>query len=134
MSKNPKTTKKEDLNFIKIRLRDEKKMIGLKEYEFDPKLGTKQVRGRTSKNTGYVIQSFELPLEYLGLTVNSDRKEVLEMLNNPDKIPHKKLSEFIKKIIDIYDEIKEERNKFQYKTKRFKRKRKVPEPKKQQTA
>ena len=134
MPKHPKKTKEEDLNFITVRIREDKQMIATKKYEFDSKLGVKQYRGKEKKDTGYVLQAFELPLEYLGLTVNSNRKEVLELLNNPSKIPHRKLGEFIKKIIDTYDEIKEERNKFQYKTKRHKRKRKMPQPKQQQTA
>ncbi|MHA1377663.1 MAG: hypothetical protein ACTSRG_04675 [Candidatus Helarchaeota archaeon] len=109
-------------------------MISLKTSEFDPKIGYSQVRGKESKETGFVIQSFQLPLEYLGLNVDTERKKVVEVLNHPELIPHKKLSDFLKKIIDTYEEIKEERGKFEYKTKRFKRKRKTPQPKKQQTA
>ncbi len=134
MPKRPKKVKEEDLNFITIRIRNEKKMIGLKQYDFDPKLGVKQIRGKMDKDTGYVIQSFQVPLEYLGLNVDSDNKDILEILNNPEKITYKKLSGFIRKIIDTYEDIKDERGKFQYKTKRNKRKRKIPQPKKQQTA
>ncbi|MHA1382917.1 MAG: hypothetical protein ACTSR3_04065 [Candidatus Helarchaeota archaeon] len=132
--KRQKKEKQEELNFITIRIRNEKKMRDLRKSEFDPKIGYSQVRGRESKETGFVIQSFRVPLEYLGLKVNSERKKVLNVLNNPELIPHKKLSEFVRKIIDTYEEIKEERNKFEYKTKRFKRKKKVPQPKQQQTA
>ena len=134
MSKLPKKVKEEDLNFITIRIRDGKKMIGLRKSEFDTKLGVKQIRGKMDKDTGYVIQSFQVPLEYLGLDINSGKKSVVEILNDPKKIKNKKLEEFISKIIDTYEEIKEERGKFQYKTKRNKRKRKIPQPKKQQTA
>ncbi|MFX0136718.1 MAG: hypothetical protein ACFFDN_23985 [Candidatus Hodarchaeota archaeon] len=134
MPKHRKKVKEEDLNFITIRIRDEKKMIGLKEYDFDPKLGIKQIRGKMSKDTGYVIQSFQVPLEFLDLGLDTDKKEVVEILNNPEKITHKKLGEFIRKIIDTYEEVREERGKFQYKTKRHKRKKKMPQPKKQQTA
>ena len=109
-------------------------MTDLKETEFDSKIGYSQIKGKESKETGFVIQSFQVPLEYLGLTVDTDRKQVVEVLNNPEMVPHKKLGDFIRKIIDTYEDIKEERNKFEYKTKRFKRKRKTPQPKKQQTA
>ena len=132
--KRKKKKKDEELNFITIRIRNSKKMTDLKETEFDSKIGYSQLKGKESKETGFVIQSFQVPLEYLGLTVDTDRKQVVEVLNNPEMIPHKKLGEFIRKIIDTYEDIKEERNKFEYKTKRFKRKRKTPQPKKQQTA
>ncbi|MFX1451359.1 MAG: hypothetical protein ACFFCM_10980 [Promethearchaeota archaeon] len=134
MPKNPKKLKEEELNFITIRIRNEKKMINLKQYDFDPKLGIKQIRGKMDKDTGFVIQSFQVALEYLGLNVDSDKKEIIELLNEPEKITNRKLGTFIRKIIDTYEEIREERGKFQYKTKRNKRKRKIPQPKKQQTA
>ena len=35
MPKNPKKLKEEELNFITIRIRNEKKMINLKQYDFD---------------------------------------------------------------------------------------------------
>ena len=76
----------------------------------------------------WIIQSFKIPLKDLGFDKKSKQKDILKVLNEPYKIKNLKLKKYVTKIFDTYEGFKTDKKNF--KTVRFKRKRKQPEARK----
>ncbi len=92
------------------------------------KSGIVQIRALHPEEKRWVLQSFKIPLKALGFTKKSKQKEVLEILNSPFNVKDLNIKKYLLKILDNYEAFKTDRNNF--KTKRFKRKKKSPEAKK----
>ncbi|MHA1145953.1 MAG: hypothetical protein ACTSRW_14520 [Candidatus Helarchaeota archaeon] len=123
--------KKKKEKIVSIKVRDEKaQKLGQTKLTIDEKAGVGQIRAQT-KEKGWVLSSVQIPLSRLEL-LNSkpSSDEVLERLNNPHPLKNKYLKKYLQKLTDTYGEIERIRGKYNYKTHRYKRKKKQPEPKK----
>lgn len=117
-----------DDEMIIVKVRDVK---GQKLEQFrttTDKSGIVQIRGLHHEEKRWVLQSFKIPLKLLGFTKKSKQKEIMDVLNSPFRIKNQNIRKYLIKILDNYEAIKTDRKNF--KTKRFKRKKKSPEAKK----
>ncbi|NHI93868.1 MAG: hypothetical protein EAX96_15375 [Candidatus Lokiarchaeota archaeon] len=115
----------EEMIIVKIRDIKGQKLEQFKTLEKD---GIVEIRALHPEEKRWVIQSFKIPLKELGFDKKTKQKEILNLLNQPFTITNSKIKKFIIKIFDTYEGFQTDKKNF--KTKRFKRKRKTPEAKK----
>ena len=76
------------------------------------------------KASGWFLHSVHIPLKNLGLSYDSNDKEILEYLSNPNKITKSKpTKEYIEDILRKYIDILLEKKKHFFRTERFKKKK-----------
>lgn len=123
--------KKSKEKIVTVKIRDEKaQKLGQKKVQIDERTGVAQVRAQT-KEGSWVLASVQIPLSNLEIiNPKPSSSEVLERLNHPHAIQNKFLKKFLLKITDNYGEIEGVRGKLNFKTHRFKKKKKQPEAKK----
>ncbi|MHA1895452.1 MAG: hypothetical protein ACTSX4_13205 [Candidatus Helarchaeota archaeon] len=90
--------------------------------------GIIEIKALHPEEKRWVLQSFKIPLKKLGFNKKSKQKEILKLLNTPYKIKNLKIRKYVTKIFDTYEGFRTDKKDF--KTERFKRKRKTPEAKK----
>lgn len=77
-----------------------------------------------SDRKGWFLHSYHIPLQNIGLSDNSNNKEILELLNNPREITRNKATrDLMEEILRKFTEVLSERKKHYFKTKRFKKKK-----------
>jgi len=77
-----------------------------------------------SDRKGWFLHSYHIPLQNIGLSDNSNNKEILALLNNPREITRNKATrDLMEEILRKYTEVLSERKKHYFKTKRFKKKK-----------
>jgi len=77
-----------------------------------------------SDRRGWFLHSYHIPLQNIGLSDNSNNKEILALLNNPREITRNKATrDLMEEILRKYTEVLSERKKHYFKTKRFKKKK-----------
>ena len=77
-----------------------------------------------SDRKGWFLHSYHVPLQNIGLSENSNNKEILEILNNPREITSDKATkDLMEEILRKYTEVLSERKKHYFRTKRFKKKK-----------
>ena len=77
-----------------------------------------------SDRRGWFLHSYHIPLQNIGLSENSNNKEILALLNNPREITRNKATrDLLEEILRKYTEVLSERKKHYFKTKRFKKKK-----------
>ncbi|MBY9005498.1 MAG: hypothetical protein KGD63_01945 [Candidatus Lokiarchaeota archaeon] len=104
---------------ITIRLGKKKKLIDIKIRKEDSNI--LKVMGHEAEAKGWFLSSVHIPLKNLGLSNKTKNKEILQYLNNPEKIMSDKytknyLVELLKKYLDIQADSK---NHF-FRTERYK--------------
>ncbi len=76
------------------------------------------------KQTGWFLHSIHIPIKNLGLAPDSKNKEILEYLNEPNKITSSKPTrEYLEDILRKYVGILPEKKKHYFKTERYKKKK-----------
>lgn len=76
------------------------------------------------KQTGWFLHSIHIPIKNLGLDPDSKNKEILEYLNEPNKITSSKPTrEYLEDILRKYVGILPEKKKHYFKTERYKKKK-----------
>ena len=115
----------EEMIIIKIRDIKGQKLERFKTVEKD---GVIEIRALHPEEKRWVIQSFKIPKAGLGFDKDSKQKEILKLLNQPFNIKNPKFKKYLTKIFDTYEGFKTDKKNF--KTIRFKRKRKQPEARK----
>lgn len=75
--------------------------------------------------SGWFVRSYHIPLDNLALTLDSKKKEVLRLLNEPKKVFNRDTREVLEEILRRYEEILQGSGtgKFNFKTSRFKKKK-----------
>lgn len=75
--------------------------------------------------SGWFVRSYHIPLDNLVLTLDSKKKEVLRLLNEPKKVFNRDTREVLEEILRRYEEILQGSGtgKFNFKTSRFKKKK-----------
>jgi len=77
-----------------------------------------------SDRRGWFLHSYHIPLQNIGLSENSNNKEILALLNNPREITRNKATrDLMEEILRKYTEVLSERKKHYFSTKRFKKKK-----------
>ena len=115
----------DEMIIVKIRDIKAQKLERFKTVEKD---GITEIRALHPEEKRWVIQSFKIPLLELGFDKKTKQKEILKLLNQPFKITNTKIKKYLTKIFDTYEGFKTDKKNF--KTIRFKRKRKTPEARK----
>ena len=116
-----------DDEMIIIKIRDIKGQK-LEQFKTVEKDGVIEIRALHPEEKRWVIQSFKFPLQDLGFDKKTKQKEILKLLNQPFNITNPKIKKYLTKIFDTYEGFKTDKKNF--KTIRFKRKRKTPEARK----
>ncbi|MEX2682916.1 MAG: hypothetical protein Q6373_015105 [Candidatus Sigynarchaeota archaeon] len=104
---------------------------GIIEVRTHSKKESTSMDGKVTKKETWKTTEYRIPLFKLGLTAEASKSDILKVLNDPDHITNKTVSEILKKLRDDYDGIKPMNfsQKYVFKTERFK-KRKDFTPKK----
>jgi hypothetical protein len=104
---------------------------GIIEVRTHSKKENTSMDGKVTKKETWKTTEYRIPLFKLGLTADASKSDILKVLNDPQHISNKTVSEILKKLRDDYDGIKPSNftQKYIFKTERFK-KRKDFTPKK----
>ncbi|MHA2289964.1 MAG: hypothetical protein ACXABG_14360 [Promethearchaeota archaeon] len=109
--------------YITIIVRPGKKLVDFKIKKEEANI--LRVIAHEEKTKGYFIHSFHIPIKNLGLPPDSKDKEILAILSNPIKIPHKSTKLFVEDILRKYLNILPEKKKHYFKTERYKKKKEM---------
>jgi hypothetical protein len=82
-----------------------------------------KVIAHEEKSSGWFLHSVHIPLKNLGLSYNSNDKEILEILSDPTKINNKPTKVYMEDILRKYLDVLPEKKKHFFKTERFKKKK-----------
>lgn len=109
--------------YLSIIVRPGKKLLDFKIKKEDANI--LRVIAHEEKTTGYFIHSFHIPIKNIGLNPDAKDKEILSVLSNPVKIPHKATKAFVEDILRKYINILPEKKKHFFKTERYKKKKEM---------
>lgn len=100
---------------------------GKKLYDFKIKKLPSNILKLTAHDEkgGWFVRSYHIPLDNLVLTLDSKKKEVLRLLNEPKQVFNRDTREVLEEILRRYEEIFQGSGigKFNFKTSRFKKKK-----------
>jgi hypothetical protein len=104
---------------------------GIIEVRTHSKKESTSMDGKVTKKETWKTTEYRIPLFKLGLTAEASKSDILNVLNDPQHVANKTVSEILKKLRDDYNGIKPMNftQKYNFKTERFK-KRKDFTPKK----
>ena len=108
--------------YLNILVKSGKKLFDIKIKKLSSNI--LKLTGHEEKG-GWFVRSYHIPLDNLGLTLNSKKKEVLRLLNDPKQVFNRDTREVLEEILRRYEEILQGSGigKFNFKTSRFRKKK-----------
>ncbi|MHA1264167.1 MAG: hypothetical protein ACTSRS_02940 [Candidatus Helarchaeota archaeon] len=123
---SPKEKNKKDILYVTIFIHDPKQITEIRSNTLSKSSNIVRVRGLHKKEKNWLTLAYRIPLDNLGLEEKASKKEILDRLLNPSTLLNKDTKILLSKLQDQYGVIKPRgREKFEYKTERFKKKWKM---------
>lgn len=108
--------------YVSISIRPGKTLLDFKIKKEQSKV--LKILAHDNEQKGWFLHSYHIPLKNLGLPEDAKNKKIVPYLNNPRKITSDKYTrELVDELIRKYIEIRAERKKHYFRTKRFKKKK-----------
>lgn len=117
------TNPKNDLPYyLNILIKPGKKVLDFKIKKLSSKI--LKINAHEEKK-GWFVRSYHIPIDNLGITLDTKKKEVLRLMNDPRQVSNRDTRDIMEEILRKYEDIHQGSGtgKFNFKTSRFKKKK-----------